>query len=68
MGLLGVGLRMDGRSCDVLFWMREREGGGNTLHYRAQKIPGEQNADYSNEFKSNELWRVLRSPSEYRAP
>lgn len=39
-----------------------------TLHYRGQKIPGEQNADYSNKFKANELWRVLRSPLEYRAP
>jgi hypothetical protein len=39
-----------------------------TLHYRGQKIPGQQNADYSNEFKASELWRVLRSPSEYCAP
>lgn len=26
-----------------------------TLYYRGQKIPGEQNTDYSNEFKANKL-------------
>lgn len=39
-----------------------------TLHYRGQKIPGEQSVYPSDDFKATELWRVLRFPPGYGVP